>query len=79
MDNTLDLNLQLYDNVQTMEQMGSPDRVGRNNNSYLGSQNPERGAASPFTAAKSMGMSQGGNNASPLRKSALQQSIYPMG
>jgi len=26
-----------------------------------------------------MGMSQGGNNASPLRKSALQTSIYPMG
>jgi hypothetical protein len=48
-DNTLDLNLQLYDNVQTMI---SPSKRG-NNSTY---ENPEYGAgASPFTAGKSMG------------------------
>jgi len=48
MNNTLDLNLQLYDNVQTMEQMGSPDRGTAGNHSMY-QENPEYG----FTAGKS--------------------------
>ena len=52
--------------------MGSPDRGTAGNHSMY-QENPEYG----FTAGKS----QGGrtDNASPLRKSALQQSMYPQG
>ena len=66
MNNSLDLNLQLYDNVQTMDNMQSPDRAGGNNSIYF-QENPERG--SQFTAGKSMG---GRDANSPLRKSTLQ-------
>ena len=60
--------------MEQQNMFGSPERNGGGNNSMY-QENPE--GHNGFTAGKSMGGRT--DNASPLRKSALQQSMYPQG